>query len=97
MCEALGAREPDPVPIASSISTASPEEMLADIQSYRDKGYRIHSAKVGANVDLDIDRISHLSENQKDGENIFYDVNRAWLPREAITVMNAVDAASSWF
>ncbi len=97
VCEILGAREPGPVPIASSISTGSPGEMMADIQFYRDKGYRVHSAKVGANVDLDIARITHLSENQKVGETIFYDVNRAWLPREAITVMNSVDAANSWF
>ncbi len=97
VCEILGAREPDPVPIASSISTGSPTEMMADIQYYRDKGYRVHSAKVGANVDLDIARITHMSENQQVGEKIFYDVNRSWLPREAITVMNAVDAANSWF
>jgi len=97
VCEMLGARELDPVPIASSISTDSPEGMLADIQSYRDKGYRVHSAKIGADVDLDIARVNHLSEHQKDGEHIFYDVNRAWLPREAITVMNAVNAANSWF
>ncbi len=97
VCDLLGGREPNPVPIASSISTGSPEEMLGDIQSYRDKGYRVHSAKVGADVDMDIARIGHMSKNQLEGEKIFYDVNRAWLPREAITVMNAVDAANSWF
>lgn len=97
VCDLLGGREPDPVPIASSVSTDTPEGMLADIQRFRDTGYRVHSAKVGADIDLDIARINHLAANQLDGETIFYDVNRAWLPREAITVMNAVDSGNSWF
>ncbi len=97
LCEALGAREPDPVPIASSVSTGTPEEMLAEVERFRDLGYRVHSAKVGADVNLDIARINHLAANERVGEIIFYDVNRAWLPREAITVMNAVEGLTSWF
>ncbi len=97
LCEALGAREPEPVPIASSVSTGTPDEMLAEVQRFRDLGYRVHSAKVGADVKLDIARINHLAANELDGEIIFYDVNRAWLPREAITVMNSVDGLGSWF
>ncbi len=97
VCDLLGGREPDPVPIASSVSTDTPEGMMDNIQSYRDLGYRVHSAKVGADVDLDIARINHMAGNQLPGETIFYDANRAWLPREAITVMNAVDAGNSWF
>ena len=97
ICEMLGAREPDPVPIASSVSTGSPQEMLDEVQRFRDMGYRVHSCKVGANVALDIKRINLLADNERDGEIMFYDVNRAWLPREAITVMNAVSGLSSWF
>jgi len=96
VCDLLGGRNPEPVPIASSVSTDTPEGMIENIQSFRDKGYRVHSAKVGGNVDLDIKRIEHMAANQLDGEIIFYDVNRAWLPREAITVMNAVGIGSSW-
>ena len=97
ICELLGAREPDPVPIASSVSTGTPDEMLAEVARFREMGYRVHSCKVGANIHLDIERIKLLAENEHDGEIIFYDVNRAWLPREAITVMNAVDGTTSWF
>ncbi len=97
VCDLLGGREPDPVPIASSISTDTPDGMIENIRYFRDKGYRVHSAKVGADVDLDIERINHLAANQHPGETIFYDVNRAWLPREAITVMNAVEIGNSWF
>ena len=97
VCELLGAREPDPVPIASSVSTGSPEEMLAEVQRFREMGYRVHSCKVGADTHLDIKRIRHLADNERDGEIIFYDVNRAWLPREAITVMNTVGEITSWY
>ena len=97
VCELLGAREPDPVPIASSVSTGSPEEMLAEVQRFRDMGYRVHSCKIGGDINLDIKRIRHLAENEADGEVMFYDVNRGWLPREAITVMNAVPEITSWF
>lgn len=96
VCDLLGGRHPTPVPIASSVSTDTPEGMIENIQSFRDLGYRVHSAKVGGDIDLDIKRIEHMAANQRDGEIIFYDVNRAWLPREAITVMNAVDIGSSW-
>ena len=97
LCELLGAREPDPVPIASSVSTGSPQEMFDEVQRFRDMGYRVHSCKVGANVNLDIERINLLADNERGDEIMFYDVNRAWLPREAITVMNAVSGLTSWF
>ncbi len=97
ICEMLGAREPDPVPIASSVSTGSPREMLDEVQRFRDMGYLVHSCKIGANVSLDIKRINLLAENERSDEIIFYDVNRAWLPHEAITVMNATTGITSWF
>jgi L-alanine-DL-glutamate epimerase-like enolase superfamily enzyme len=97
VCNLIGGREPDPVPIASSVSTGTPEEMLAEVERFRGLGYRVHSCKIGANVGLDIARVRHLNAHQRPGEVLFYDVNRAWLPREAITVMNAVAEVQSWF
>jgi L-alanine-DL-glutamate epimerase-like enolase superfamily enzyme len=97
LCELLGSREPAPVPIASSVSTGSPQEMLDEVQRFRDQGYRVHSCKVGADVAMDIARINLLGANELAGEIMFYDANRAWLPREAITVLNSIDGVSSWF
>lgn len=88
--ELLGGRYDAPTPIASSISTDSPEGMLANIDDYRALGYRVHSVKVGSDIEQDIARIRFLKANEKPGEFIFYDVNRAWTPAEAISVMNAV-------
>jgi L-alanine-DL-glutamate epimerase-like enolase superfamily enzyme len=97
VCEMLGAREPDPMPIASSVSTGTPQQMLDEVQRFRDMGYRVHSCKVGADVAMDIERINLLGANERAGEIMFYDANRAWLPREAITVLNSISGVSSWF
>ncbi len=88
--ELLGGRYEEPTAIVSSISTDTPARMLAEIDEYRARGYRAHSAKVGADVDLDIDRIRYLAAAQRPGELIVFDVNRAWTPMEAIQVMNSV-------
>ncbi|MCP4766118.1 MAG: hypothetical protein GY875_07585 [Gammaproteobacteria bacterium] len=71
--------------------------MLDEVQRFRDLGYRVHSCKVGADVAMDIERIDLLGANECAGEIMFYDANRAWLPREAITVLNSIMGVSSWF
>ena len=93
----LGGHYEEPTPIASSVSTGSPEAMLATIQGFRDMEYFVHSVKIGADVEQDIQRIRHLEANRKPGELFFYDVNRAWLPSEAITVMNQVQDLPIFF
>ena len=65
--ELLGGRYEAPTPIASSISTDTPENMLAEIDEYRARGYRAHSAKVGGDVRLDVERIRHLAAAERPG------------------------------
>lgn len=89
--ELLGGRYGGPVPIASSVSTGTPEEMLGYVEEFRAEGYRLHSAKIGgADPALDVARIRHLDAGRQPGEVIFFDLNRSWLPADAITVMNQV-------
>lgn len=91
LCDLLGGRHGGPVPIASSVSTGTPEEMLRLVENFRGQGYRVHSAKIGgSDPDLDVARIRHLNTHQKPGEIIFFDLNRSWLPADAIMVMNQV-------
>ena len=97
LCEALGAREPAPVAVASSVSTGTPQQMLDEVKRFREMGYRVHSCKVGADVAQDIERIKLLATNALPDEIVFYDANRSWLPREAMTVMNSVSGIDSWF
>ena len=90
LTQMLGGDRGGGVRIMSSVSSGTPEEMLAIMQSYRDIGYVGHSVKVGGDVEKDIERIRFLEANRLAGERILYDVNRAWSRREAVIVMNAV-------
>ena len=90
LTQMLGGDRGGGVRIMSSVSSGTPEEMLAIMQSYRDIGYVGHSVKVGGDVEKDIERIRFLEANRQASERILYDVNRAWSRREAVIVMNAV-------
>lgn len=88
----LGARDEEGTWIASSVSSGAPDYMLGIVKAYREHGYKVHSVKVGGDVEADIARIRFLEENRLPDERILYDVNRAWTRREAALVMNACAA-----
>jgi len=90
IADLLGGRDDVGTLIASSVSSGDPEYMLDIINSYRAKSYKVHSCKVGGDIDKDIARIRFLEQNRQPDERILYDVNRAWTRREAAIVMNAV-------
>ncbi len=93
----LGGKYQESVPLHSSISTGTPDEMVELVRTMRKEGYKIHSAKVGADVDQDIERIRALLADCPAGDTITFDVNRAWLPSEAIVVMNATQDTRAFF
>ena len=85
-----------PVAVNSSISTGTPEEMIALIRAASADGYRTHSAKIGgSDPQLDIDRMNDISAALPAGETVTFDVNRAWQPGTAIRVLNSV-ASRDW-
>lgn len=92
----LGGTEAVPVAVNSSISTGTPDQMIALIRSASQKGYRTHSAKLGGHdVAADIARIEAISAALPATETVTYDINRAWTPGVAVQVLNAV-AARDW-
>lgn len=92
----LGAETPRPVAVNSSISTGTPDEMIADIRTASARGYRTHSAKIGGSDHAaDIERIEAISAAMPGGEQVTFDVNRAWTPGVALQVLNRV-AARDW-
>lgn len=89
----LGGEAAAPVPVNSSISTGTPDEMLALIGEAAAKGYTVHSAKVGGtDIAMDIARIEAISTSLPAGHRVTFDVNRAWQPATAIEVLNSVSA-----
>ncbi len=92
----MGADEVVPVPLNSSISTGTPDAMLADIQLAGAKGYRTHSVKIGGDdPNQDIVRIQTVAQNAPNNEKITFDVNRAWAPGIALQVLGSV-ATRGW-
>lgn len=89
----FGGDEAKAVDVNSSISTGTPEEMLALIEKASAKGYRTHSAKIGGDdVKIDIERIEAISSALPAGHQVTFDVNRAWTPGVAVAVLNSVKA-----
>ena len=90
IADLLGGRSETATPIASSVSSGTPEEMIALIDEFRARGYRVHSVKIGGDVARDVERIRAIEAHRSPGERLLYDVNRAWSRTEALQVMNAV-------
>lgn len=89
----LGGHEATPVAVNSSISTGTPDEMIALIRRAAANGYTVHSAKVGgSDPAADIARIEAISAALQPGHRVTFDVNRAWAPATAIEVLNSVSA-----
>ncbi len=89
----LGGEAGQKVRVNSSISTGTPDQMLALIHAAAGKGYTVHSAKVGGtDIGLDIDRIEAISGGLPKGHKVTFDVNRAWQPGVAVQVLNSVKA-----
>lgn len=82
-----------PVPVNSSISSGTADEMLARVHKAAASGYTVHSAKVGGvDARLEIERIDAISAGLPEGHKVTFDVNRAWTPGVAIQVLNSVKA-----
>ncbi|WP_343079162.1 mandelate racemase/muconate lactonizing enzyme family protein [Ostreiculturibacter nitratireducens] len=92
----FGGTVAEPVAVNSSISTGTPEEMIALIREASAKGYRTHSAKLGGHdIAADVARIEAISAALPSDEKVTYDINRAWTPGVAVQVLNSV-AARDW-
>lgn len=89
LCDLLGGRTEGRIRLHSSIPSGSTSELMAEIDRARGDGYTMHSAKVGADVDGDIERMRFLDAQMDTGEEVTFDVNRSWLPAEAIAALNA--------
>ncbi|MEM7337093.1 MAG: mandelate racemase/muconate lactonizing enzyme family protein [Actinomycetota bacterium] len=89
LVDLLGGRTEGRVRLHSSIPSGTPAEIMVEIDIAREEGYRFHSVKVGADVAADIERMEALDAAMAPGEEVTFDVNRAWLPSEAVAALNA--------
>lgn len=91
VCELLGGRCGDDFVLYRAISQESPDEMAAKVAGYREEGYRRFQLKVGADPQMDIERIRMVSDLLEPSDKLIADANTGWLMHEAARVVRAVD------
>ena len=90
ICEMLGGRYGEDFILYRAISQIEPQAMAANVQKYRDEGYRRFQLKVGGNPDEDIERIKLASAVLSSGDKLIADANTGWLMHEASRVVRAI-------
>ena len=90
VCELLGGRYGEDVPLYRAISQEGPEQMAAKVAGYRAEGYRRFQLKVGGDPDVDIARIHAVAAKLQLGDRLVADANTGWVQHEAIRVAKAV-------
>jgi L-alanine-DL-glutamate epimerase-like enolase superfamily enzyme len=91
IADLMGGGSHAPRAIASSVGAKTVEETREVIQRYRDRGYIVHSVKIGGDVARDIARIRDVEALRTPDETILYDVNRGWTRQQALCVMRATE------
>ncbi len=71
-----------------TISVNSPEEMAKDAINAIERGYDCLKIKVGANPELDVERLVAVRRAVKDKVKIRIDANQAWTPKQAVSILN---------
>src|SRR5438093_1663635 len=90
VCELLGGRYGEDIPLYRAISQQSPDEMAARVAGYRAEGYRRFQLKVGGDPDVDIARIRAVAAKLQTGDRLVADANTGWAQHEAVRVARAV-------
>ena len=85
----LGGKLTDGAPLYRVAPQKQPDEMVAEMQMLRDKGYRQFQIKVGADWKTDIERIHATVPALQPGEKALADANQGWSVGEALNVARA--------
>ena len=85
----LGGKLTDGAPMYRVAPQKAVNETIAEMEGYRDQGYRQFQVKVGADWSTDIDRIRHTVPLLKAGEKAMADANQGWRVDDAIRVARA--------
>lgn len=95
--ELLGGGFDQDIVVQSSIGSDTPEAMLADILAHHEKGYTVHSPKIGSDVAGDIARIMTIARGLPSGDSVTFDANRAMLVDDAIRLMHQTSSVDAYF
>ena len=86
-----GGRVAGRLPVLAMICIGDPETMLASIEDYRARGYRLFQCKIAQGTAADdVARIRAIVADMRAGERCWFDVNRAWRVDQAMQVLSRV-------
>ncbi|WP_371226876.1 mandelate racemase/muconate lactonizing enzyme family protein [Roseovarius sp. 2305UL8-3] len=93
LCDMLGGRVNEPVPVISSIGGDTPEAMRAKVAAHRAQGFVGHSIKIGAGEaeggpSLDAERITACLADRQPGEWFLADANNGMTPESVLRMLN---------
>jgi L-alanine-DL-glutamate epimerase-like enolase superfamily enzyme len=93
----LGGRFSNYADLLGVFANGEPDAMVEDMRDLRALGYKIFSPKIGGDVAVDTARIQAILADLHPDEKMTIDANRAWLPDQAIQIMNSVHKADIYF
>ena len=86
----LGGMRQDRVKLFKVVTRQSPAAMAEKLRAYKEQGFRQFQMKVGADPDIDIERIFRVSAELTDGDVLNADANTGWRQHEAIRVVKEI-------
>jgi len=87
VCDLLGGRTSQGMPIISSIYVGSPDDMRRRVAEHRKAGYIGHSIKVGDDPMTDAERIAASMADKKPGEFYLVDANGGMTAENALRML----------
>ena len=87
----LGGKMQDSVRLFKVVSRAEPEAMRDKLIAYQEQGFQQFQMKVGADADVDIERIKLVAGALTPGYKLAADANCGWMQHEAVRVVSAVN------
>ncbi len=98
VCDLLGGRTNQKLPLISSTHTGTPDEMRERVATYRSRGYRGHSIKIGATEPeggpaLDAERIRACLADRQPGEYFLVDANGGLSVESALRMLELLPSA----
>ena len=95
VCDLLGGRIEQPVPLISSIPSDTPEAMRAHVASMRQQGFIGHSVKIGASEAevgpaLDSERLTACLADRRPGEWFLADANGGMVPEQVLRLLTRI-------
>jgi L-alanine-DL-glutamate epimerase-like enolase superfamily enzyme len=97
VCDLLGGRVADELPLYFAVPLASPEEMTAYVQERRSEGIHRFQLKIGANPIEDAERTRRVVESTGPEDIVVADANGGWRLQDAVVAARALEGLERVF